>query len=192
MSTEFLGLMKKVTKSPLVMDVLNIPNVQRQLERLADLLNKIQKALGEYLERERASFPRFYFVGDEDLLEIIGNTKNIPRLQKHFKKMFAGITQILLDEDDNQVLGIASKEGEEVKFISPVVIKDRKINEWLTLVEKEMRVTLAKLLAQAVADIAQFKSTTIDTEKFLEWIDKLVILSILLPCIPTLSAWYQI
>lgn len=41
------------------MDVLNIPNVQRQLERLADLLNKIQKALGEYLERERASFPRF-------------------------------------------------------------------------------------------------------------------------------------
>ena len=57
-STEFLGLMKKVARSPLVMDVLNISNVQRQLERLADLLNKIQKALGEYLERERASFPR--------------------------------------------------------------------------------------------------------------------------------------
>ncbi len=57
-STEFLALMKKVAKSSLVMDVVNIPNVQRQLERLADLLNKIQKALGEYLERERASFPR--------------------------------------------------------------------------------------------------------------------------------------
>jgi len=57
-STEFLGLMKKVAKSPLVMDVLNINNVQRQLERLADLLSKIQKALGEYLERERSSFPR--------------------------------------------------------------------------------------------------------------------------------------
>ena len=58
-STEFLALMKKVTKSPLVMDVLNISNVQRQLERLADLLSKIQKALGEYLERERSSFPRY-------------------------------------------------------------------------------------------------------------------------------------
>ena len=58
MSTEYLALMKKVAKSSLVMDVVNIPNVQRQLERLADLLNKIQKALGEYLERERASFPR--------------------------------------------------------------------------------------------------------------------------------------
>jgi len=60
-STEFLGLMKKVTKSPLVMDVLGITNVQRQLERLADLLTKIQKALGEYLERERASFPRYRY-----------------------------------------------------------------------------------------------------------------------------------
>jgi hypothetical protein len=57
-SSEFLGLMKKVTKSPMVMDVLNIPAVQRSLERLADLLGKIQKALGEYLERERTSFPR--------------------------------------------------------------------------------------------------------------------------------------
>lgn len=50
--------MKKVSKSPLVMDVLNIQGVQRSLERLADLLGKIQKALGEYLERERSSFPR--------------------------------------------------------------------------------------------------------------------------------------
>ena len=111
--------MKKVAKSPLVMDVLNITNVQRQLERLADWLNKIQKALGEYLERERASFPRFYFVGDEDLLEIIGNSKNLPRLQKHFKKMFAGVHSILLDEDHAQVLGLASKEGEEVIFYTP-------------------------------------------------------------------------
>ena len=109
--------MKKVAKSPLVMDVLNIAKVQRQLERLADWLNKIQKALGEYLVRERASFPRFYFVGDEDLLEIIGNSKNLPRLQKHFKKMFAGVHSVILDEDHSQVLGLASKEGEEVPIV---------------------------------------------------------------------------
>lgn len=106
--------MKKVSKSPMVMDVLNIQGVQRSLERLADLLGKIQKALGEYLERERTSFPRFYFVGDEDLLEIIGNSKNVARLQKHFKKMFAGVAAILLNEDNTVITGIASREGEEV------------------------------------------------------------------------------
>lgn len=55
---------------------------------------------------------RFYFVGDEDLLEIIGNSKNVPRLQKHFKKMFAGVSAIILDEEDTQVTGISSKEGQ--------------------------------------------------------------------------------
>jgi dynein heavy chain 1 len=36
-SSEFLILMKKVFKSPMVMDVLCIPGVQRSLECLADL-----------------------------------------------------------------------------------------------------------------------------------------------------------
>ncbi|XP_066464042.1 cytoplasmic dynein 1 heavy chain 1 isoform X2 [Eleutherodactylus coqui] len=182
-STEFVSLMKKVTKSPLVMDVLNIQGVQRSLERLADLLGKIQKALGEYLERERSSFPRFYFVGDEDLLEIIGNSKNVAKLQKHFKKMFAGVSSIILNEDSSVVLGISSREGEEVMFKTPVSITEHpKINEWLTLVEKEMRFTLAKLLAESVTEIEIFgKSNTIDLDTYISWIDKyqaqLVVLS---------------
>ncbi|XP_069984453.1 dynein heavy chain, cytoplasmic isoform X5 [Penaeus vannamei] len=172
-STEFLNLMKKVSKSPMVMDVLNIQGVQRSLERLADLLGKIQKALGEYLERERSSFPRFYFVGDEDLLEIIGNSKNIPRLQKHFKKMFAGVTAIILDENETIVTGIASREGEEVTFNKPVsTVENPKINEWLKQVENEMRMTLAQNLAAAVADIKQFKHGPIDTQSYLQWCDK--------------------
>ncbi|GIX77256.1 dynein heavy chain, cytoplasmic [Caerostris extrusa] len=117
------------------------------------LMKKVTKSL-----LERSSFPRFYFVGDEDLLEIIGNSKNIPRLQKHFKKMFAGVAAIILDEEDTVVTGIASKEGEEVVFSNRVSIKEHpKINEWLTLVEKEMRLTLATLLASAVSNIGPFK-----------------------------------
>ncbi len=100
----------------MVMEVLNIQGIQRSLERLADLLSKVQKALGEYLERERASFPRFYFVGDEDLLEIIGNSKNVARIQRHFKKMFAGIASVVLSDDGSDILGMTSNEGEEVSL----------------------------------------------------------------------------
>lgn len=53
-------------------------------------------------------------MGDEDLLEIIGNSKNVAKLQKHFKKMFAGVSSIILNEDNTVVLGISSREGEEV------------------------------------------------------------------------------
>lgn len=57
-------------------------------------------------------------MGDEDLLEIIGNSKNIARLQKHFKKMFAGVAAIILNEDNTIINGIASREGEEVGIIN--------------------------------------------------------------------------
>lgn len=64
----------------------------------------------------------FYFVGDEDLLEIIGNSKNIARLQKHFKKMFAGVAAIILNEDNTVINGIASREGEEVRYLVWTVV----------------------------------------------------------------------
>lgn len=182
-NSEFLTVMKKVYKSPFVLDVLNIANIQKSLERLADLLGKIQKALGEYLERERSSFPRFYFVGDEDLLEIIGNSKDVVRIQKHFKKMFAGISSIVLNEDVTSVLGMSSKEGETVMFKTPVSIKDNpRINDWLTLVEKEMRMSLAQILAESVQEMNFFYlADTLEPVTFLSWIDKipdqLVILS---------------
>jgi dynein heavy chain 1, cytosolic len=171
-STEFLSLMKRVGKSPLVMDVLNIQGVQKTLERLAELLAKIQKALGEYLERERASFPRFYFVGDEDLLEIIGNSKNIGRLQKHFKKMFAGVHTLLMNEDNTIVHGVISKEGEQVHFYTPISIMDSSINEWLTRVEKEISLTLAKLLSRAIPELIKIQGNLADDSAFVQWLDQ--------------------
>ncbi|OKL56213.1 Dynein heavy chain, cytoplasmic [Talaromyces atroroseus] len=149
-NSEFFAVMKKVYKSPFVLDVLAINGVQKSLERLAELLNKIQKALGEYLERERVSFPRFYFVGDEDLLEIIGNSNDTLRVAKHFKKMFAGLSGLLMD-DDNNIVGFTSKEGEEVRLKREVnLIKTPRINDWLSALDNNMKLTLAELLAEAV------------------------------------------
>ena len=118
-NSEFMSVLKKVYRSPQVLEVLNIPDVQRSLERLADLLNKIQKALGEYLEKERVAFPRFYFVGDEDLLEIIGNSNDTLRIAKHLRKMFAGISGVEMDDDAN-ILAITAKEGEKVVLKKPI------------------------------------------------------------------------
>jgi dynein heavy chain 1, cytosolic len=174
-NSEFLTVMKRVYKSPFVLDVMNIQGIQKSLERLADLLNKIQKALGEYLERERSSFPRFYFVGDEDLLEIIGNSKDILRIMKHLKKMFAGISTIMLDDDLTEIQGMASREGEEVRFSQPVSLKDYpKINDWLAKLESMMRISLADLLSEAVTELQAFYGTdsNLATDQLMPWMEK--------------------
>ncbi len=184
-NTEFLTVMKKVNKSAFVLDVLNIPGIQKTLERLADLLTKIQKALGEYLETERSSFPRFYFVGDEDLLEIIGNSKDARRVMKHLKKMFAGISTLQLDEDETEILGFVSREGEEVEFSVPILLKDHpKINDWLARIEAEMRLSLAQLLSQAVSELRTLLviNDDISLPALLSWMDafpaQLVVLAV--------------
>ncbi|GAA97827.1 uncharacterized protein L969DRAFT_96169 [Mixia osmundae IAM 14324] len=173
-NTEFLTIMKKVAKSPLVTDVLAIPSVQKSMERLADLLSKIQKALGEYLERERSAFPRYYFVGDEDLLEIIGNSKDVPRIMKHLRKMFAGIASIVLDRAESRIEAMVSREGETIPFTSHIVFKDfPKINDWLAKLESTMRVSLAEQLLTAHHALSMFFNSPdgLNREQLLQWAD---------------------
>ena len=167
-NARFFDVMRAVSRSPLVMDVLNIPDIQNQLEELAQRLNKIQKALGEYLERERVAFPRFYFVGDEDLLEIIGNSNDSQRVSKHLRKMFAGMANLVTDEESGDVVGFASKEGERLYLQKEISLsKTPKVNEWLAALEYGMKTTLAALLLDAVRQYGEIiKADSPDAEAF--------------------------
>ena len=169
---DFNHIMKQMLRSPFVMDVLGIPNIQKRLEKLADSLSKIQKALGEYLERERVAFPRFYFVGDKDLLEIIGNSNETTRVAKHFRKMFAGISGVQAN-DDNVITAIVSREGEVVCLKREVsLIKLPKIKDWLTALDSSVKTTLAELLSEAVAEFETFFLSGSELDNFLEYLTR--------------------
>lgn len=49
-----------------------------------------------YWVSHRMVFPRFYFVSDDDLLEILGQSRDPEAVQKHLKKCFEGIKEIHL------------------------------------------------------------------------------------------------
>lgn len=171
-NSEFFVILRKVYKSPLVLDVLNIPNVQQSIERLADLLAKVQKALGEYYEQERQRFARFYFIGDEDLLEIIGNSNDIYRVEKHLNKMFAGISGLIYDQENSCIDGIRSKEGEEVFFSSKInLIKIPEVVNWLMRLEETVRVTLSDKLSDSVEVLNRLLAEPeLSPKKIMTWI----------------------
>ena len=60
---------------------------------------RCQKSLNEFLEEKRSAFPRFYFIGDDDLLEILGQSKNPYVIQSHLKKLFAGIYSVKFNKE---------------------------------------------------------------------------------------------
>lgn len=69
--------------------------------------------------------------------------------------MFAGISFILNEEEGNLLLGMRSKEGEEVNFPENIKISDSKrIDQWLKLLENQMKVSMATDLQIAAKEIS--------------------------------------
>jgi dynein heavy chain 1 len=147
---EFVALMRRVAAKPTVLDLLSGPHdgLLRQLERQGSLMSKIQKALGDYLEKQRAAFSRFYFVGDEDLLEIIGNANEPAKMMQHLSKMFAGIAGVEISELTLSTM--MSKDGEVVPFKHPIKLDSKGVRDWLAELEAEMKSTLSALLQMSM------------------------------------------
>lgn len=54
------------------MSLCAITGLKETLETVLSQLEVCQKALNDFLEEKRSKFPWFYFIGDDDLLEILG------------------------------------------------------------------------------------------------------------------------
>jgi len=73
---EYRGIALGIGRDPKVVSLCDIPGLKETLETILSQLDMCQKALNSYLEEKRSKFSRFYFIGDDDLLEILGQAKN--------------------------------------------------------------------------------------------------------------------
>jgi dynein heavy chain len=119
--------LERMSKEKLVLKAALYPGILEELTEMNVQLEKVQKSLDMYLETKRQSFPRFYFLSNDDLLEILGQAKDPQSVQPHLKKCFDNLykLEMLLAGVDsrrhNEAAGMYSGDGEYVPFSSHVI-----------------------------------------------------------------------
>jgi dynein heavy chain 1 len=183
---DFLLIMPKPNKADQHVKVLQFTSQDKlltNLEKIHRELSMVQRALGEFLETQRAKFPRFYFVGDDDLLDVIGNGKLAVHVAKHLKKMFCGISSLDVDKENGTVISaMGSPEFEVVPFVTPLDMDGVPVNEWLAMVESSMVTALRESIVSSCKSIPSSDNTT----AFATWISQYPSQIV---CLATQIAW---
>ncbi|KAH9586143.1 Dynein heavy chain [Trypanosoma melophagium] len=114
------------------------------------LLEEVQRGLNDYLTDKRQAFPRFYFLSDEELLEILSQSKEVKRIDTHISKLFEFISSLEWSSF-SQIVGFFSGEGEHVPGVQPV-IPEGNVEVWLKSVESMMKDAVHDQVKQAFRD----------------------------------------
>ncbi|XP_034460809.1 cytoplasmic dynein 2 heavy chain 1 isoform X1 [Hippoglossus hippoglossus] len=147
---DFRSIMSDIQRDNRVVSLSSRAGIRNSLVTILDQLQRCQKSLNEFLEEKRSAFPRFYFIGDDDLLEILGQATNPTVIQSHLKKLFAGIHSVVFDEQCQHIVAMCSLEGEIVPLRNLIQISSL-VEVWLRDLSVEMKETLKNLLYECVS-----------------------------------------
>ncbi len=113
--------------------VIEIEGLYKILKDNSDKVEEVTKGLNNFLGSKRAAFPLFYFLGNDELLSILSETKDPTRVQPHLKKCFEGIDSLIFDEE-KKINGMVSAEGEKVPYAKPIdpVACRGVVEDWLS------------------------------------------------------------
>jgi dynein heavy chain len=152
---EFKDLMKDAVETPNVVEACNKDGREEALKGMSKNLELCQKSLNEYLDMKKKIFPRFYFVSNVALLDILSNGNNPPKIMPYAGDCYDSIKTLSFrpaseeGKHPNVAFNMIAKDGEVVEFASDFVIEGA-VENWLNALTRKQVDTLAHVLEKAV------------------------------------------
>lgn len=83
------------------------------------------------METKRVAFPRFYFLSNEELIEILSKSDDMEVIQRNLRKVFEGIYQI--ECSGHQITHMISPEKEKIELSGAGLPRRGNVEQWLNL-----------------------------------------------------------
>ena len=171
MDTIWREIMQNVNKTPHILTVADFSGLLEQLKDANSQLEIVEKGLNAFLDTKKMAFPRFFFLSNDELLEILSEGKIPTNVQPFVKKCFESMRDLHFN-DNGLIEAMNSQEGEQVPFPTPVdPAASGAVEVWLDSVEAQMRQALLKVSGDA---IEAYSSTPRDKWIF-DWPGQLVL-----------------
>ncbi|KAK2709809.1 hypothetical protein QYM36_013474, partial [Artemia franciscana] len=145
------GLMSLVSEESTVLTVTKQENLLKKLQEALHSLQDIQRGLDEYLDKKRVFFPNFYFLSNDELLEILSKTKDPKMVEPYLKRVFDQINRLEFSSS-GEIVAVYSSSDERIPFYRRVDPKESKgmVELWLTEVSDCVTDSLKILLSEAI------------------------------------------
>ncbi|XP_076677676.1 dynein heavy chain 8, axonemal kl-3 isoform X2 [Andrena cerasifolii] len=124
------------------------------LPHLLEQLESCQKSLSGYLETKRSIFPRFCFVSDPTLLEILGQAADCHTIQKYLDGFFDNIGRLDFSEKEyEKIIAMYSREDEKVVLEKEAMCTGG-VENWLNVLLSVHQLSIGSVIAQGVQTLA--------------------------------------
>lgn len=107
-----------------------------KLEGIQEQLDICKKSLADFLDGRRRQFPRYYFVSEADLLDILSNGGNPEKILSHISKIYLSTKTLVLSETKSSTGRPSATEfvagvGSEVVTFEPAVPLEGKVEIYM-------------------------------------------------------------
>lgn len=141
--TNYKKIMDTTSKQPNALQACVKAEGGKRLDELKGIsfeLDRCQKSLTNYLDSKKFISPRFYFISDEDLLQILGSS-DVKAIQPHMLKLFDNCKELTFGSGNKVITHMTSDEAEKYAFETPVKVEG-KVEELMCKIDDEMKRTL--------------------------------------------------
>ena len=125
------------------------------------------------MDRKRRVFPRFYFLSNNELLEILSRMKTPSAILPFLRKCFEGIYFLEFDKFED-IIAMKSQEGETVTLSRNLKSRGN-VEDWLGVVEQDMQKSLRREMKLAYQE---YEEDPADRAEWTKWFPSQVVATV--------------